>query len=169
MIILMLSYMIFFFFFSSRRRHTRLQGDWSSDVCSSDLAYMLYQANVLSSLTHCNIDIRQPGRGLPCADSSFSSFCSALLGLGKERVVGPGVGHAIFESTDSLDPGGYEDIPFTGLDGVESHANGLQRGRAVAVDCDSRDIWHTCQDSHNTCQFETGLTSRFTAEIGRAS
>src|SRR5256885_7547896 len=24
--------------FSSRRRHTRLQGDWSSDVCSSDLA-----------------------------------------------------------------------------------------------------------------------------------
>src|SRR6266850_8452077 len=27
-----------YFFFSSRRRHTRLQGDWSSDVCSSDLA-----------------------------------------------------------------------------------------------------------------------------------
>src|SRR5688500_20341942 len=25
------------FCFSSRRRHTRLQGDWSSDVCSSDL------------------------------------------------------------------------------------------------------------------------------------
>src|SRR5688500_19542638 len=25
------------FFFSSRRRHTILQGDWSSDVCSSDL------------------------------------------------------------------------------------------------------------------------------------
>src|SRR5256885_13890474 len=29
--------MMVFFFFSSRRRHTRLQGDWSSDVCSSDL------------------------------------------------------------------------------------------------------------------------------------
>src|SRR5256885_14063373 len=28
---------VYFFFFSSRRRHTRLQGDWSSDVCSSDL------------------------------------------------------------------------------------------------------------------------------------
>src|SRR5438876_7090226 len=27
-----------FFFFSSRRRHTRWTGDWSSDVCSSDLA-----------------------------------------------------------------------------------------------------------------------------------
>src|SRR5260370_25896599 len=27
-----------FFFFSSRRRHTRFKCDWSSDVCSSDLA-----------------------------------------------------------------------------------------------------------------------------------
>src|SRR6266487_4787856 len=27
----------FLFFFSSRRRHTRWTGDWSSDVCSSDL------------------------------------------------------------------------------------------------------------------------------------
>src|SRR5205807_7830827 len=33
-------YNIFYFFFSSRRRHTRLQGDWSSDVCSSDLTYV---------------------------------------------------------------------------------------------------------------------------------
>src|SRR5690242_6085825 len=32
---------IFFFFFSSRRRHTRLTCDWSSDVCSSDLAAIL--------------------------------------------------------------------------------------------------------------------------------
>src|SRR5256885_4111195 len=29
--------MLTIFFFSSRRRHTILQGDWSSDVCSSDL------------------------------------------------------------------------------------------------------------------------------------
>src|SRR3989454_3667933 len=28
--------MVIFFFFSRRSRHTRLQGDWSSDVCSSD-------------------------------------------------------------------------------------------------------------------------------------
>src|SRR2546429_2305462 len=32
------SYVCFFFFFSSRRRHTRCSRDWSSDVCSSDLA-----------------------------------------------------------------------------------------------------------------------------------
>src|SRR2546430_11100727 len=29
------------FFFSSRRRHTRFDCDWSSDVCSSDLATTL--------------------------------------------------------------------------------------------------------------------------------
>src|SRR5215467_1076806 len=34
--------MFFFFFFSSRRRHTRLQGDWSSDVCSSDLEDLVH-------------------------------------------------------------------------------------------------------------------------------
>src|SRR5699024_11999752 len=31
----------FLFFFSSRRRHTRSKRDWSSDVCSSDLAFAL--------------------------------------------------------------------------------------------------------------------------------
>src|SRR2546430_12541524 len=30
------------FFFSSRRRHTRFDCDWSSDVCSSDLACLKF-------------------------------------------------------------------------------------------------------------------------------
>src|SRR4029077_9421963 len=33
-------FFIIFFFFSSRRRHTRFKCDWSSDVCSSDLAFL---------------------------------------------------------------------------------------------------------------------------------
>src|SRR5260370_30083677 len=33
---------LLFFFFSSRRRHTRFKCDWSSDVCSSDLAMRLF-------------------------------------------------------------------------------------------------------------------------------
>src|SRR2546426_777577 len=37
LLFLLVVVMFSFFFFSSRRRHTRLQGDWSSDVCSSDL------------------------------------------------------------------------------------------------------------------------------------
>src|SRR5256886_7805926 len=42
----------FFFFFSSRRRHTRFDCDWSSDVCSSDLALRLLKlpAGVLALL-----------------------------------------------------------------------------------------------------------------------
>src|SRR2546430_5581035 len=37
------------FFFSSRRRHTRFDCDWSSDVCSSDLAEVPIQRfNVLT-------------------------------------------------------------------------------------------------------------------------
>src|ERR1022692_855551 len=44
-------YIIFyFFFFSSRRRHTRLQGDWSSDVCSSDLIWRIKFAHLPSSM-----------------------------------------------------------------------------------------------------------------------
>src|SRR5699024_583609 len=35
---LLLMLAVLFFFFSSRRRHTRSKRDWSSDVCSSDLA-----------------------------------------------------------------------------------------------------------------------------------
>src|SRR6266581_8365974 len=32
-------FLVVLFFFSSRRRHTRWTGDWSSDVCSSDLEF----------------------------------------------------------------------------------------------------------------------------------
>src|SRR5256885_7703846 len=41
---------LFFFFFSSRRRHTRLQGDWSSDVCSSDLPETRHEFHQLMGL-----------------------------------------------------------------------------------------------------------------------
>src|SRR5437879_10545847 len=34
------------FFFSSRRRHTRYIGDWSSDVCSSDLVRSQRAGNI---------------------------------------------------------------------------------------------------------------------------
>src|SRR5690242_21012119 len=43
--------LLYLFFFSSRRRHTRLTCDWSSDVCSSDLA------------TSRRADDRRPGGG----------------------------------------------------------------------------------------------------------
>src|SRR5256885_12611547 len=62
------------FFFSSRRRHTRLQGDWSSDVCSSDLGFFLeiYQAE------------RYAARGIAAAfvqDNMSRSAMGVLRGL----------------------------------------------------------------------------------------
>src|SRR3989475_13269404 len=43
--------MVFFFFFSSRRRHTRFDCDWSSDVCSSDLAWIIVAAVFLYKIS----------------------------------------------------------------------------------------------------------------------
>src|SRR5207248_4899971 len=37
LLVLVCVFLVVVFFFSSRRRHTRSYGDWSSDVCSSDL------------------------------------------------------------------------------------------------------------------------------------
>src|SRR5256885_15489561 len=57
-----------FFFFSSRRRHTRLQGDWSSDVCSSDLETRKVAQDCMATigqvgnLDHENITIGKAGR-----------------------------------------------------------------------------------------------------------
>src|SRR5437867_10668834 len=48
MIFYIASFIFFiFFFFSSRRRHTRSYGDWSSDVCSSDLLALYRQMQLI--------------------------------------------------------------------------------------------------------------------------
>src|SRR5437764_13564955 len=49
---------ILFFFFSSRRRHTRYIGDWSSDVCSSDLGRPLEKPAAIDQYVHGLIDRR---------------------------------------------------------------------------------------------------------------
>src|SRR6266516_5655978 len=62
------------FFFSSRRRHTRSYGDWSSDVCSSDLlAWTPDHMELPTESDLCDL-ARQHGqeiltRGLPYAES----------------------------------------------------------------------------------------------------
>src|SRR5216683_7464790 len=43
-----------FFFFSSRRRHTRSDRDWSSDVCSSDLALEQCDSTSGANSATCN-------------------------------------------------------------------------------------------------------------------
>src|SRR6266850_2402588 len=63
------------FFFSSRRRHTRLQGDWSSDVCSSDLtglgAYHV-QFEVPAGEYLMRVVVREPGGLVGSADRRFT-------------------------------------------------------------------------------------------------
>src|SRR5256885_12814132 len=53
---------VIFFFFSSRRRHTRLQGDWSSDVCSSDLQQPSIQTRSTAADTSGGKASREPRR-----------------------------------------------------------------------------------------------------------
>src|SRR5256712_12276823 len=50
--------MVCVFFFSSRRRHTRSDRDWSSDVCSSDLAGAIFAPPNIGI-----IDLIGPGQG----------------------------------------------------------------------------------------------------------
>src|SRR5690348_11380167 len=59
-----------FLFFSSRRRHTRWTGDWSSDVCSSDLALAAWLRLLLPGGTLVLIEGRwSTGAGLTTADA----------------------------------------------------------------------------------------------------
>src|SRR5437762_14131677 len=65
-----------FFFFSSRRRHTRYIGDWSSDVCSSDL----FERASVPLPTIANVTIPIVGRGTDARSN-------AALGALRDRVV----------------------------------------------------------------------------------
>src|SRR2546426_8220771 len=65
------------FFFSSRRRHTRLQGDWSSDVCSSDLVLQRFV-------------VEEPVLTLENAVYKMTGMPAARLGLSDRGLVRPG-------------------------------------------------------------------------------
>src|SRR6266850_5462794 len=79
-----------FFFFSSRRRHTRLQGDWSSDVCSSDLRgvpEMERLAKLVGQTTACG-DVRlgaHPVAGLEQIDRAHPLHQTVEVGARGRR------------------------------------------------------------------------------------
>src|SRR2546430_8366182 len=66
------------FFFPSRRRHTRVDCDWSSDVCSSDLAIRSEQ-------------IRED-RDKPVAQIGNPPVPDVEIDHGQELAVAPGIG-----------------------------------------------------------------------------
>src|SRR5256885_16731675 len=81
----------YFFFFSSRRRHTRLQGDWSSDVCSSDLACLFFAGtwfrNLIVALASGRLKGGQLGWEL-LVWSPLQSLTTAVAGVGAALLVG---------------------------------------------------------------------------------
>src|SRR6266581_6187355 len=91
MVLLLLLYRSFFF--SSRRRHTRWTGDWSSDVCSSDLRVVppdtgiVHQVNLeyLAQVVFAD----DQGRAYPDTLVGTDSHTPMVNGLG---VLGWGVG-----------------------------------------------------------------------------
>src|SRR5688572_32459489 len=82
------------FFFSSRRRHTRFDCDWSSDVCSSDLALGTAQTLAWGTTYYlpavlANSMAAELGVGTA---SVFVAFSAGLLLAG---FLGPGSGRLI--------------------------------------------------------------------------
>src|SRR5690606_40051924 len=86
-------------FFSSRRRHTRFSRDWSSDVCSSDLAMSV--PVMVKRRCACVI----PGGGSQCvAEGSVEAaglksamgggFLSAVDRMRQRTPIGPQIGRA---------------------------------------------------------------------------
>src|SRR5574339_776723 len=77
----------FFFFFSSRRRHTRSPGDWSSDVCSSDLPAFAVQHLLSRTLSEAELVDVRCGRAIPCNESAEGEIAlfnatDKLVGVG---------------------------------------------------------------------------------------
>src|SRR6266446_6160935 len=80
------------FFFSSRRRHTRLQGDWSSDVCSSDLRRWAWEATgdpwgdgtgaivaaPYASSLRVNPPLRSPSDAAACREALLDGTADAI-------------------------------------------------------------------------------------------
>src|ERR1022692_5026497 len=71
------------FFFSSRRRHTRLQDDWSSDVCSSDLYARVMDPADSSRVIHLALDVADDDVKL-----AVMGLPASLAGLGIEVSTG---------------------------------------------------------------------------------
>src|SRR5690625_5144996 len=71
---------VFPFFFSSRRRHTMWPRDWSSDVCSSDLAFG--EGDTVGDLPQDHRH-RNAQRGADGGEQLRGSFLLSALHLGK--------------------------------------------------------------------------------------
>src|SRR5437762_8594110 len=78
-----------FFFFSSRRRHTRYIGDWSSDVCSSDLRPRLlvgFRTHEERHQRHVRIDLVIGKLLQPFGDGVVIGMHPGMRGVGADEL-----------------------------------------------------------------------------------
>src|SRR3989454_6954574 len=124
-------YMFFFFFFSSRRRHTRLQGDWSSDVCSSDLQDPLALLLDVGATVRCEaeelVHFALMGSAYARRISKVASPAVGLLNMGSEESKG---GEVLVEAHRRL-----RQLPVVNFVG-NLEGNDLVRGRADVIVCE---------------------------------
>src|SRR5207247_7869983 len=97
-------------FFSGRRRHTSSTRDWSSDVCSSDLAYFLkvYGAPAGSEELHSSINAM---KSMALNEPGFEKVFNGKDFTGIKFVVGANcaprqIGRASCRETASVAAGG---------------------------------------------------------------
>src|SRR5256885_17037896 len=107
------------FFFSSRRRHTRLQGDWSSDVCSSDLYLFIPLGNLL---VHVGTERRVAAHLLVQGRVLLTQALFQRIGLVIDPVLGLAV--ALLELLQALALGVEGAIEFQRLAREILHARG---------------------------------------------
>src|SRR5256885_13170773 len=62
-------------FFTSRRRHTRLQGAWSSDVCSSDLDELFGEERLRLELA----DSGRPEAAVARVERALAAFAGGIV------------------------------------------------------------------------------------------
>src|SRR3989440_3261114 len=100
------------FFFSSRRRHTRSDRDWSSDVCSSDLALVTVHTSLGSGTAV-----------VPAGASTGAHEAVEVRDEDPERFGGKGVQHAIAnvegeisEAIEGMDVTGQAELDQTLID-----------------------------------------------------
>src|ERR1022692_5122722 len=89
------------FFFSSRRRHTRLQGDWSSDVCSSDLEQLILDYSAANRSAELVLPVHWVGVRKEVSGKVLKAW-GIHLQIFKDvpvEVVGPGFGRVARHST----------------------------------------------------------------------
>src|SRR6266487_3145160 len=97
------------FFWSSRRRHTRWTGDWSSDVCSSDLEAELHAVAVEGHLPHYGATVGEVDEELAIERSEATAALEDARARAEEagvvlkaEVVAGHPAHAIIETARTV-------------------------------------------------------------------